>query len=120
MSGVCAIEIEGMRHGTLAALRAQIVGAAKEGRPLLFDLRNADPSCLQFTTGLVAMIRDEADALASARRVAMVAKDEWVRVALNTAMALSPHVAEYIVTKDYAAARAFCAGEVTSRIAHVA
>ena len=107
---VCAIEIGAMNHATLAALRVQIVGAAKEGRPLLFDLRKADPSCMQYTSGLVAMIRDEADALALAQRVAVVAKDEWVRVALKAAMALSPHVVAYIVTGDYAAARAFCAG----------
>ena len=57
------------------------------------------------------MIRDEAEALALARRVAVVAKDEWVRVALKTAMALSPHIVEYIVTTDYAVARAFCAAQ---------
>lgn len=108
---VCAIEIGAMKRKTLAALRVQIVGAAKEGRPLLFDLRKADPSCLQHTSGLIAMIRDEAEALALARRVAVVAKDEWVRVALKTAMALSPHIVEYIVTTDYAVARAFCAAQ---------
>ena len=108
---VCTIEIGAMKHGTLAALRVQVVGAAKEGRPLLFDLRKADPSCLQYTSGLVAMIRDEADALASAQRVAIVAKDEWVRVALKAAMALSPHIVAHIVTRDYAKARAFCAGK---------
>ena len=110
---VCTIEIGAMKHGTLAALRVQVVGAAKEGRPLLFDLRKADPSCLQYTSGLVAMIRDEADALASAQRVAIVAKDEWVRVALKTAMALSPHIVAHIVTRDYAKASAFCAGQMS-------
>jgi hypothetical protein len=113
MPDVCEIEIRSMRPETLATLRARIVGAAKDGRPLLFDLRGADPSCLQYTTGFVSMIRDEADALASARTIAIVAKDEWVRVALKTAMALTPRVAEHIVTRHYAKARAFCAGGQT-------
>ena len=103
------IEIREMSAAALGAIRARVVCAARDGRPLLFDARHAHPSCLLFASSFVAMIRDEAAAFQRARRVAIVAKDEWVRAALAAAMALSPPLAEHLVTSVYEEARAFCA-----------
>lgn len=103
------IEIREMSRATLDAIRARIVGAARDGRPLLFDARHAHPSCLLFTSCFVSMIREESAALARARRVAIVANDGWVRAALASAMAMSPQLAEHLVTCAYDQARAFCA-----------
>jgi hypothetical protein len=103
------IEIREMSAAALGAIRARVVCAARDGRPLLFDARHAHPSCLLFASSFVAMIRDEAAAFQCARRVAIVAKDEWVRAALAAAMALSPPLAEHLVTSVYEEARAFCA-----------
>ena len=102
------IEIREMSRATLDAIRARIVGAGRDGRPLLFDARHAHPSCLLFTSCFVSMIREESAALARARRVAIVANDGWVRAALASAMAMSPQLAEHLVTCAYDQARAFC------------
>ena len=105
---VCAIEIGEMSRASLDAFRTRIVDAASKGKPLLFDLRNARPSCVQYTPRLAAIIRDDAHTLAASKRVGIVAKDEWVRAALVAALALAPSVAEYIVTDTYESAHAFC------------
>jgi hypothetical protein len=105
---VCAIEIGEMSRASLDAFRTRIVDAASKGKPLLFDLRNARPSCVQYTPRLAAIIRDDAHTLAASKRVGIVAKDEWVRAALLAALALAPSVAEYIVTDTYESAHAFC------------
>ena len=103
------IEIREMSAAALGAIRARVVCAARNGRPLLFDVRHAHPSCLLFASSFVSMIREEAAAFQRARRVAIVAKDEWVRAALAAAMALSPPLAEHLVTSAYEEAREFCA-----------
>jgi hypothetical protein len=105
---VCAIEIGEMNRASVETFRTKIVDAAANGRPLLFDLRNARPSCVQYTPRLAAIIRDDAHALAASKKIGIVAKDEWVRAALVAAMALAPSVAEYIVTDTYERAHAFC------------
>ena len=110
------IEIREMSRATLDAIRARIVGAARDGRPLLFDARHAHPSCLLFTSCFVSMIREESAALARARRVAIVANDGWVRAALASAMAMSPQLAEHLVTSAYDQARAFCAAPLHSLV----
>ena len=112
MTDVCAIAVCDMNRASLASLRSRIVDAAENGRPLLFDLRNASPVCVQYTPRLVAMIRADAPALAASRRVGIVAKDEWVRAALAAAMALAPSVADYLVTDTYERAHAFCVAKV--------
>ena len=105
---VCAIEIGKMNRASLETLRTRMVDAAAHGAPVLLDLRNTDPSCLKYTTSLVAMIRKDARTLAASRRVGIVAPAEWVRAALTTAIAMSPEVAEYLVTDTYERAHSFC------------
>ena len=112
--GVCTIEITGaMEEGDIVGLRARLRDAcAAEDAAVIFDVRDADPSCIQHVVALVTMVRECEGLLRNLRAIAIVVTHDWARSALRCALAVVPEITKYIVTGAIEEARTFCSRAV--------
>jgi len=112
--GVCTIEITGaIEERDIVGLRARLRGAcAAEDAAVIFDVRDADPSCIQHVVGLVTMVRECEGMLRNLRGIAIVVKHDWARAALRCALAVVPEITRYIVTDTIEKAGTFCSRAV--------
>ena len=112
LPGVCTIKIAGAM-GDIGCLRARLLEAcAAEDAAVIFDVRDADPSCIQHVVALVTMVRECEGMLRNLRGIAIVVKHDWARAALRCALAVVPEITRYIVTDTIEKAGTFCSRAV--------
>jgi len=112
LPGVCTIKIAGAM-GDIGCLRARLCEAcAAEDAAVIFDVRDADHSCIQHVVALVTMVRESEGLLRNLRGIAIVVTHDWARTALRCALAVVPEITRYIVTDTIEEASTFCARAV--------